>query len=155
MRMRRALLLAAAMAIPVTGFALATSPTAWAGSHNKVVCSTLSGPLSNLTISCTGGANGTDSATGVNGSVLAVGGMVNFTNGDSITFGKPASGSTSAKHCPGYVKGATSEPVATKFTLPVTADVGDNIKVPGKAKGAVCINNVSGNVSILKALKVS
>lgn|ERR1700688_1698775 len=153
--MRRILLLAAAVVIPVSGFTLATGSTAWAGKFQKIQCTSLNGQLASLTISgCTGGNTG-GGANNVSGSVLAGGGVVTWISGGTITFGPPASGATSAKKCPGYVKNAASNPVADKFTLPVTADSGDGVKLPGKAKGAVCINNVSGNVTLLKTLKIT
>jgi hypothetical protein len=50
------------------------------------------------------------------------------------------------------VKKGSSNPSADKFTASVTADTGDGIKVPGTAKGAVCISS-SGSVTALKPLE--
>jgi hypothetical protein len=75
---------------------------------------------------------------------------------NSTTFGAPTETTTSAKKCPGYVKGASSNPSAIKFKGVVTADTGDGIKVPGKYQGAVCISNdEAGTITALKPLKVT
>jgi hypothetical protein len=150
--MRRALLIAAALAIPVSALVLDSSP-AWAGT--KITCTNISGTAGSLTISgCTGGTTG-GGANNVNGSVLASGGTVTWISGSKTTIGLPTLVTTSAKKCPGYVKGATTEPLAEKFSAGVSADTGDGIKIPGKAKGAVCISAVGANVSVLKKFVIS
>jgi hypothetical protein len=61
--------------------------------------------------------------------------------------------STSAKHCPGYVKNATSgNPTADKFSGSVSASTA-GFKIPGKYSGEVCIS-ASGNITSPKPLKV-
>ncbi len=152
--MRRALLLAAALAMPVTGAAtVALSNQAWAGA--KISCTAITGTATGTVVlsGCTGGNTGGQSNP-VSSAVLAVGGAVPWVSGSSTTFGKPVLTATSAKKCPGYVKGGTSNPSADKADAPVTADTGDNIKVPGTAKGSVCIYP-DGHVSLLKTFKIS
>jgi hypothetical protein len=82
---------------------------------------------------------------------LAAGGTITWTSGSTTTVGAPTLTATSAKKCPGYVKGSSSNPTADKFTGKVTADTGDGIKIPGTDKGAVCISS-SGSVTALKPL---
>ena len=75
-------------------------------------------------------------------------------SGSTTTISAPKLKSTSAKKCPGYVKGGSSNPSAESFKATVTGDTGDGIKVPGKATGAVCITS-SGAITALKPLKAS
>jgi hypothetical protein len=49
------------------------------------------------------------------------------------------------------VKKAATEPTAENFTAAVTSDSGDGLKLPGTAKGAVCIST-TGQITALKAL---
>jgi hypothetical protein len=151
--MRRVMLMAAALAIPLSGAILVVgSPAAWAGV--KITCTTINGNLSTLTVSgCSGGNTGGRSEP-ISTLALESGGTVTWVSGSTTTISRPALASTNAKKCPGYVKGASSEPSAEKFTATVTADTGDGIKVPGKAKGAVCISQ-SDNITALKAMKLS
>ena len=150
--MRRALLLAAALAIPVSGASVVALSTQ-AGAATSITCTTITGnATSTITVSgCTGGNTG-GSSKPVNAATLASGGTIDWVSGSTTTIGKPTLTSTSAKKCPGYVKGGSSNPSADKFTATVTADTGDGIKVPGTAKGAVCISS-SGAVTALKPLK--
>jgi len=151
--MRRILLLAAALAIPVSGASVALSGMpAWAGV--SIVCTGANGPITgNLTISgCTGGNTGGGAVPFLTVS-LQTGGTVHWLSGSTTSFGIAGLTPTSAAHCPGYVKGAVSNPTADKVNIPVTADTGNGIKVPGSAKGAVCIST-GGNISLLKALKI-
>jgi hypothetical protein len=141
----------AALAIPVSALVLDTG-TAWAGT--KITCLNISGSAASLTISgCSGGSTG-GGANNVNGSVLATGGTVTWISGNKTTVGAPALVPTNAKKCPGYVKGAANEPSAEKFSASVTADTGNGIKIPGKAKGAVCIST-SLQISTLKKFVIS
>lgn len=152
--MRRIMLLAAALTIPVSGVSLALS-TGQAGAATKIACTSMNGSASStITISgCTGGNTG-GSSQPLSAAALAAGGTVNWVSGSTTTFAAPTLTSTSAKKCPGYVKGASSNPSADKFAGTVTADTGDGIKVPGTYKGAVCIST-SGAITALKTLKVS
>jgi len=145
--MRRILLLAAALAIPVSGASVALSGVpAWAGV--SITCTTISGTAATtITISgCSGGVTG-GSSVPIVASSLATGGTATWVSGSTTTFGIPTLTPTSAKKCP--------DPTGTadKLTAPITADTGDGIKVPGSAKGAVCIAK-SGAVTALKALKI-
>jgi hypothetical protein len=82
---------------------------------------------------------------------LATGGTITWVSGGSTTIGAPTLTTTSATKCPGYVKGAASNPTAESFTATVTADSGDGLKLPGEAKGAVCLGT-SGAITALKTL---
>jgi hypothetical protein len=82
---------------------------------------------------------------------LANGGTIEWLSGSTTTIGAPTLTATSAKACPGYSKTATVNPVAEKFTAPVTGDSGDGLKLPGTAKGAVCIGT-DGSITALKPL---
>lgn len=152
--MRRAFLLAAALAIPVTGVTtVALSTQAWAGT--KIVCTSVSGSATTtVTISgCTGGNTGGKSQP-LNGTALATGGTVTWISGSTTTLAAPTLVATSAKKCPGYVKGGSTNPIADKASVVVTGDNGDGIKVPGKASGSLCIAH-DGSVSALKPFKIS
>lgn len=149
--MRRALLLAAALAIPVSGVttvALADPAVAAV----TITCTSFTGTITGTAqvSGCTGGNTGGGSHAFTSAS-LATGGTIPWLSGGSITIGAPTLTSTSAKKCPGYVKGATSNPVADKVAGAVTADVGDGIKIPGKLKAEICIS-ASGNLSALGPL---
>ncbi len=144
--MRRALLLAAALSIPVTGASLALAGgTAVAGV--KIVCTNVNGTVSGtITISgCTGGVTG-GSSTATPTSTLATGGTIHWVSGSTTTFGAPTLVSKAGKKCPGYVKGASSNPSLDKFSGAVTADTGDGLKVPGKYSGTVCVSS-SGTIT--------
>jgi len=146
--MRRGFLLLAALALPVSGAATVALSNE-AGAAVTITCSSLSGTAATtVTLSgCTGGNTG-GSSVPVSSAVLALGGVVGWVSGSHTTFGKPVTTATSAKKCPGYVKGGTSNPTAVKANSVVTADTGDGIKVPGSAKGTICIAP-SGAVSSL------
>jgi len=163
--MRRFLMLAAALAIAASGATLALSGSqAWAkgGPNGKMTCTGLNGTeTGTITISgCTdsGSATATQSQPLVT-TALATGGTVTWTNATTSTFAAPVLVSIKAKKCPGYVASTKKnpysgpEPSADKFSGSVTADT-SGLKIPGKYKGEVCIS-ASGNVTALKALKVS
>jgi hypothetical protein len=144
--MRRALLLAAALAIPVSGASVvALNGQAWAGA--KISCTTINGTVSGtITISgCTGGNTG-GSSNPTPTSSLATGGTIHWVSGSTTTFNQPTVKTVSAKKCPGYVKGGSNNPSAESASGTVTADTGDGIKVPGKFKGEVCISS-SGTIT--------
>ena len=146
--MRRAILLAAALAIAVSGasVALGSGGQAWAAAA-KITCTTINGTASgDITISgCTGGDTG-GSSKPTPATSLETGGTIDWVSGSTTTFGSPTLVSTSAKKCPGYVKKGSDNPSAEKFSGTVTADTGDGLKIPGKYKGAVCISS-SGTIT--------
>ena len=157
--MRRILLLAAALTIPVAGASLAlTGGVASAGGpKGKTVCSSISGTASTtVTISGCVDSNGANTGGGTQPltvASLAGGGTVTWDSGFTSTFSAATLTSTSPKHCPGYVKGAATEPTADKIAGTVTASTA-GFKIPGTYKGEVCIDQ-SGNITNPKPLKVS
>ncbi len=158
------LLLVPALALPIVCAAVLVLPGAASakssGPKGKIACSTMSGSVSSATITISGcsgtavpGTGGSSKALSI--TILANGGPVTWVNNDVTTFSKPALASANAKHCPGYVKGASSEPTLEKFSGAVTSD-NTRLKVPGKYMGVVCISNDSaGTFSAPKALKIS
>jgi hypothetical protein len=157
--MRRILLVAAALAIPASGLSLALTggaASAASGPKGKTVCTSVAGTASGtVTISgCTdsNGANTGGASHPISTAALATGGTVTWVSGMTSTFGAATLVSTSAKHCPGYVKGASSNPTADKFSGAVTASTA-GFKVPGKYSGEVCIST-TGNITSPKPLKV-
>jgi hypothetical protein len=151
-------MLAAALAIPLTGVsAVALSTPAWAAV--KITCTSFNGSVASGQVQATGctGGNTGGSSQSLSISVLAAGGVVPWTQTpNTTTFGSPTLASTSATKCPGYVKKASSNLAAEKFSGVVTADTGNGIKVPGKYSGAVCISNdANGDITALKPLKIS
>jgi hypothetical protein len=159
--MRRILLLVAALSIPAAGASLALSggaASAASGPKGKTVCTTISGTASTtVTISgCTdvNGANTGGGSQPLTVGALANGGTVTWDSGFTSTFSAATLVSTSAKHCPGYVKNGTSNPTADKIsgTLPGPDTAG--FKIPGKYKGEVCISS-TGVITNPKPLKVS
>ena len=159
--MRRVLTLAVALAIPVSVSLVALSggqAFAKGGPKGKVTCSNLNGSVTSgfVTLSGCSDFNGATTGPGshpISIAVLEAGGTITWDSGLTTTFSAPALASTNAKKCPGYVKGASSEPSAEKFSGSVTADT-SGMKVPGKYKGEVCISS-SGNITALKALKAN
>ena len=156
--MRRILLTAAAVAAIAVPASVATvglaSPAGAAAV--TITCTTITGTATTtITVSgCTGGNTG-GSSLPVNSLALANGGTITWTSGSTTTIGKPVLTTTSAKKCPGYVKGGTSNPTADKFAASVTGDTGNGIKVPGTSTGAICIGSAStgSNITALKPLK--
>ena len=130
--------------------ALKALKISWTAS--TLLCTTITGnAASTLTVSgCTGGNTGGGS-TPITATALAVGGTIHWLSGGSTTIGAPTLTPTSATHCPGYVKGAATEPTAEKFLATVSADTGDGLKLPGSAKGAVCIGT-DNSITALKPL---
>ena len=146
--MRRGLLLAADLTIPITGASLAVSDGV-SGAATKIVCTTISGNASTTIVisGCSGGITGGVS-TPLPGTALGAGGPIPWICGSVTTIGAPVLTAASAKKCP--FPGST----AFRLTAPFVADVGDGIKVPGVASGAVCIDpNV--NITALKPLKIT
>ncbi len=141
--MRRILLVAAALAIPISGIsAVAVSGGAASAAAVTISCTNIKGNASTtVTISgCTGGKTGGKSKP-IKSTALATGGTIDWVSGSTTTIAKPKLTSESATKCPGYKKGASSNPSAEKATGKVTADKGDGIKVPGKFSGEVCISS--------------
>jgi len=154
--MRRVLLLAAALAIPLSG-ASVVALSGTAGAAVKITCTTITGNISStLTISgCTGGVTG-GSSSAITSTALATGGTIPWVSGSTTTISAPTLTPTSAKKCAGYVKGSLKgNPTAEKISATVTGDTGDGIKVPGKAKGAVCLYPATGAITALKPLVAS
>jgi hypothetical protein len=150
--MRRTLLLAAVLALPVSGaYVVAPSSPAWA-SGAKITCTTLNGAdyPPTLTVSgCSGGNTGGGSltATVLLGLLPARGGTINWLSGTTTTIGPPTISYISSRRCPDPPGGAE------KFSATVTADTGDGIKVPGRATWALCTSRYDQD-SALKALKI-
>ncbi len=119
---------------------------------SSITCTAVSGNISgNLTVGdCTGGNTGGGSSSFV-ALDLATGGTIPWLSGGSTTIAAPTTAATSAKLCPGYVNKAPTNPTAESFSAVVTADTGDGLKLPGSAKGAVCIAP-DGTISALKPL---
>jgi hypothetical protein len=158
--MRRILLLAAALAIPASGLslALASGPaSAASGPKGKTTCSSINGTAAgSITISGCVDASGADTGGGsqpVTAAQLATGGTVTFLSGKTATFSAATLTVTSAKKCPGYVKNASSNPTAEKFSGTVGASTA-GFKIPGKYSGEVCISS-AGVITAPKPLKVS
>lgn len=130
--------------------ALKSLETEWTGS--SLLCTALSGSATgNITVSgCTGGDTGGGSQP-LSAADLATGGTITWLSGGNTTISAPVLTSTSASKCPGYVKNAATNPTAEKFTATVTSDSGDGLKLPGSAKGAVCIG-ADGSITALKPL---
>jgi hypothetical protein len=152
--MRRILLTAAAMLIPVAGLTLGIAGTAGAAT-GKIECTTLTGTAS-TTIAfsgCTGGNTGGGSQP-LNPVALATGGTVTWLSGSTTTSGVPTLTDVAATKCPGYSKGAATNPSADSFSAAVTGDTGDGILIPGTEAGEVCVGT-DGSISLLKALKIS
>jgi hypothetical protein len=152
--MRRILLVLAAVLIPVAAVTLGFAGTA--GAAGKLQCTSLTGNASStVTVSgCTGGGNTGGSSHPVNASTLATGGTIPWVSGTSTTIGAPTLTAISAKHCPGYVKNASSEPSADSFMATVTGDTGDAMLIPATISGEVCIGT-DGSITLLKTIKVS
>jgi hypothetical protein len=158
--MRRLLVIAAAFAIPASGLSLALTSgpaSAASGPKGKTVCTSVAGTASGtVTISGCTDANGADTGGAsqpISTAALATGGTVTWVSGKTSTFGAATLVSTSAKHCPGYVKNGNNNPSADKFAGAVTAS-NAGFKIPGKYSGEVCISP-TGNITSPKALKVS
>jgi hypothetical protein len=153
--MRRFMLAAAALTIPISAVAATATLGGTAFAAVTITCTTLTGTASTtITVSgCTGGNTG-GSSVPLPATALALGGTISWTSGSTTTIAAPTLTATSAKKCPGYVKGSTTNPTAEKFSAVVTADHGDGIKVPGKSKGAVCIG-AGGVITALGPMKTT
>jgi hypothetical protein len=151
----------AAVALAASGVMVLVSGPASAkssGPKGKTTCTTENGSVSSGYITIGGcsstGTPGTGSSSEpISISLLANGGPVDWVSGAVTTFAKPALATKNAKHCPGYVKGAASEPSVEQYSGSVVSD-NSGLKMPGKFKGAVCIST-SGTFSASKPLKLS
>ncbi len=151
--MRRILLTAVAMLIPIAGLTLGFAGTA--GAAGKISCTTISGTATGtITLGGCSGPNTGGGAHPVSALTLATGGTVTWLSGGSTTIGAPTLTSSVGKTCPGYVKNATSNPTAEAFTAVVTNDNGDGMLIPGAVKGSVCLAT-NGNITMLKAITFS
>jgi hypothetical protein len=126
-------------------------------SSGSITCTSVNGTISgDLTVSgCTGGNTGGGS-TSFSALALGAGGTIPWLSGGSTTIAAPTISSTSNKDCPGYSKppkGETApEPVAENFTAVITSDTGDGFKLPGTAKGSICIGTDGNTITALKPL---
>lgn len=146
--MRRVLLAAAALAIPVSAVTMvAVSPALAGGSEKSITCTTFTGTVTGTsTVSgCNGNTGG--GSQPLSSSALATGGTVTWLNGDTTTIGTPTTKAVSAKKCP------VSGSLADSFKATVTADT-TGLKKLGTASGEVCISP-TGAISALKPLKVT
>jgi hypothetical protein len=141
-----------AVCIAPDGTITTLKATEFSWTSSAITCTGVSGSATgNVTVSgCTGGDTGGGS-TALPAATLATGGTIHWLSGGSTTIGAPTLTPTSATHCPGYVKKAASNPAAESFTAAVTSDTGDGLKLPGTAKGAVCVA-ADGTISALKPL---
>ena len=159
--MRRALLVAAALAIPVSGVLLTTSQ-AWAGKPKppagSTTCSGVNGSVDSGDIQISGcvDVKGADTGGGtpvMSFAVLESGGTVTLDSGATVTFGAPTIklGKGNAA-CPGGKSGSVTD----SFKGTVTADTAPGgFKIPGAFSGDVCVDNSNTDISALKPLKIS
>jgi hypothetical protein len=150
-------MLVTALAVTMSAGVLTAAQAGAAGPNGKTVCSTVSGTVTG-TITVSGCVDANTASTGgssnpVGTTSLATGGTLTWINGKTITFTAATVTPTNPKKCPGYVKGAATNPTADKFTGGVTAST-SGMKIPGKIKGAVCISH-AGAITALKPLKVN
>jgi hypothetical protein len=154
--MRRNLLIAAALAMSVSGVATFGLGGQAFAKTAKITCTDITGGLSaGIKITgCTGGNTGGSSET-MSATLLENGGTVKWVSGSTTTLTAPTLTSVSAKKCPGYVKGGTNI-VLDKASGNVTADTGDGIAVPGTYSGEICLNSSTETIiSLLKPMKVT
>jgi hypothetical protein len=155
--MRRTMMLVAALAIPVSGVAavgLAGTASAKGAPKVTIECSSINGPATgDITVSGCSGGNTGGSSQPLPATALGLGGKITWVSGSTTTIAAPALTTKSAKKCPGYVKGAATEPTADKFSAAVTSGTGTNMPINGTASGEVCVST-SGNVTALKGLKI-
>jgi hypothetical protein len=161
--MRRILMLAAALAIPLSGLAVVGLSTE-AGAAVTIVCTGFNGSVSSGMVQATGctPASTGGSSQSLSIAVLASGGVVPWTQTpNNTTFATPKTKSAVGKKCPGYIKPTKTnkhptEPSLVTFSGKVTADTGDGIKIPGKYSGAVCIGtDMDQTITAEKPLKIT
>ena len=154
--MRRALVLAAALTVAVSGAStLALAGQAWAKS-SKITCTTITGSAAaGITVSgCTGGNTGGKSDV-MSATLLENGGTIKWVSGSTTSLSAPTLTAISAKKCPGYVKGGTNITL-DKASGSVTADTGDGLAIPGTYSGEICVNNQTLTIiELLKPMKVT
>ena len=138
--------------IGTDGTITALKPLKITWTASTISCTSISGNISgNIAVGgCSGGNTGGGSVP-LSALTLATGGTINWLSGGSTTIGAPTLSPTAATHCPGYVKKAATNPTAEKFSAVVTADTGDGLKLPGSAKGAVCLGT-DGTITALSPL---
>jgi hypothetical protein len=138
--------------IATDGTITALKPFATTWTSSTIACTTITGNASSTIVvsGCTGGDTG-GSSNALTATALETGGTISWVSGGSTVVGTPTLTATSAKLCPGYVAHAATNPAAEKFTAAISSDSGDGLKLPGSAKGAVCIST-SGAITALKPL---
>jgi hypothetical protein len=143
---------AGAVCISTTGDITLLKTIKFSWTSSDITCTQINGTAASITVSgCTGGDTGGGSQP-LSGATLATGGTIDWLSGGSTTIGAPTLVSTpNDKKCPGYSKTASSNPTGESFTATVTSDTGDGLKLPGSAKGAVCIST-TGAITELKPL---
>ncbi len=138
--MRRLLMAAVVLAIPISALTLSLSGPASASQPQvlKIKCTGLTGNTSSTVMltGCNGNTGGSSMPLPV--ATLAGGGAITWTNGQSTTISTPAI--SAGTHCP---VGDTDVVAKAK----VTADTTGSATVGGKAKIEVCIDS-AGNVSL-------
>ena len=148
--MRRVLLAAAALAIPVSVVTVGLSGGIASAKSVTTKCTTITGTASGtITLSgCTGGSTGGSSQPAPTLS-LATGGTITWINGNTTTFASP-SVKVSKKLTKKCVKlyGSGSSEDQGKSTITSQSGTGDS-PIPGKFTATVCIDG-SGNVHALK-----
>jgi hypothetical protein len=138
--------------VSTTGNITPLKAIAFSWTSSDISCSTLSGTAASITVSGCGGGDTGGGSQPINGATLALGGTIDWLSGGSTTIGPPVLTTTANdKHCPGYSKTASSNPTGESFTASVTSDTGDGLKLPGSAKGAICIST-TGAITALKPL---
>jgi hypothetical protein len=153
--MRRVLLTAAALLIPVSAVSIVGISGIASAATGRIECTSISGNASStVTLSgCTGGDTGGSSESLPAGD-LASGGTVDWVSGANTTIAPPALKSVSASKCPGYVKKAASNPAAESFKATITGDQEDAMLIPGTATGEVCVAS-DGTITLLKTIEFS
>jgi len=143
---------AGSVCVSTTGAITTLKALEYRWTPGEITCTGINGnAASTITVSgCTGGDTG-GSSTSMTATTLATGGTVDWVSGSNTTIGTPTLTSSVGKKCPGYVKGAATNPTAEAFSAAVTADTGDGLPLPGSASGAVCISS-SGVITDLKPL---
>ena len=123
--MRRMLLVVVALTVPASALSLAMTGgvASAAGPKGKTVCTTVSGTVASGMLSISGctDANGANTGGGAHPfgfGTLAAGGTLTWNSGFMTTFATPTLTPTSAKHCPGYSKTATTNPTADNSRVP-------------------------------------
>jgi hypothetical protein len=146
--MRRAILLAAALALPVSGASVALVSGGQAGAASSIQCTSLKGNISStVTIGkCTpSGGKGYKKASG-NSATLATGGNITWTKSGATTTIGSGTVSTPTNLCG---KKATEYGFTSSVTGASTSGTGIP-KVGDTVSALACVNNTSGAIKLLK-----